>query len=215
MADLSQSAFILDQSVINYGRQASLGALRQNPHYHYAQISIPVETLPNTGKFEDEGVEYTNKCFFVSLSQGLDILQRKLEPIVLMQLANFMDRQSDIYLETNIHMKVEQQNQHIDRLIEFLTDVQIHIYVGLKRDEIWYVAPDHHDTFGRGQNIVRIINKGNYHYELITTDAKMFPREIKNMTPEKAFKHQEEIILKIKQTEEDYLLAKWLVENDD
>ncbi|ARF11528.1 hypothetical protein Klosneuvirus_1_385 [Klosneuvirus KNV1] len=215
MADLSQSAFILDQSVINYGRITSLETLRQNPNYLFNQHSISVETMPNTGRFEDERIEYTNKCFFIALSQGLELLQRKLEPIILMQLANFMDKNKDIYLETNIHMEVKQQNQHIYRLAEFLTDVQIYIYVGHKKDEKWHIIPDHHDTFGQGPTIIRILNKGNYHYELITTDTNMFPREIKTMTPEKAQLHQHEVMQMIKQKEEDYLLAKWLAENDD
>ena len=215
MADLSQSALVLDQSVINYGRQASLGALRQNPHYTFAHISIPVETFPNTGMIGEihDGGDlagiYFGKCFFIALSHGLKKINIQYTPIDLMEISGFMHPTDIIDTDNHAHAKC------IQFLVDILETIQIHIFVGKKDDKgKWSTTPDYSAKFGEGINVIRILNMG-IHFELITTDPNVFTRDVKTMTPDKALLHQYEIIQNIKQTEADYLLAKWLDENDD
>jgi len=215
MADLSQSAFVLDQSVINYGRLASLGTLRQNPQYRFAEISIPVETQPNTGMIgevrddSDLAGIYFSKCFFIALSQGLKKINIQYAPFDLMEISGFMDQFTMVDTDNHYHARC------IQFLVDALQTIQIHVFIG-KKDEHgkWSTTPDYSAKFGDGEHVIRILNMG-IHFELITTDSAMFTRDTRSMTPEKAQLHQYEVMQMIKQKEEDYLLAKWLAENDD
>lgn len=217
-----------DESVINFTRHKSLDVHRSNPEYKFREISTQVETLPNNGMIggfigdylPDDA--YMNKCFFIALSQGLNKLEsiKKFEiifePVDLMKMCGFTDQFAMVDTDINHHKQCLQTLAN-----EFLEtfQIQVHVYIGVKKDEQWFVSSDHFDRLGQGPDIIRILNKGKeFHFELITTDPQLFPRDIKTMTLEKAFEHQDEIIKQLdakkKQEQQDYVFALWLEKND-
>lgn len=192
-----------DESVINYTQHASLEHRRSDSNYKVDQISIPVETLPNNGMIGQITSDYISddvyfsKCWFIAMSQGLKNHGYDLEPLDLMQICGFMDQFEMIDTDKSVHRR------QLVSLADIFNDIKIHVFVGFKKGDKWCVVPDHYDTFGQGPNIIRILDKGKDHFELITTDGHMFLRDVKTMTPEKAFQQQHEILMAFAQAQED------------
>jgi len=197
-----------DESVINYTQHASLEHHRSDSNYKVDQMSIAVETLPNNGMIGQITSDYISddvffsKCWFIAMSQGLKNHGYDLEPLDLMQICGFMDQFEMIDTDKSVHLR------QLVSLADIFQDVRIHVFVGFKKNEKWCVVPDHYKTFGCGQGVIRILDKGKDHFELITTDDQLFPRDIKTMTPEKAFQQQHEILMAFAQIQEDRRRAK-------
>lgn len=195
----------LDQSVVNYAQAHSLQNRRFDPKYTFLEISIPVQTIPNNGQI---GTTYSNKCFFISLSQGLDKLNFNIGPIELIYISGFHDETAMIDTDNLAHAKI------VQFLADIFNTIQIQVFIGKYIDNCWMTTPDYSAKFGNGPNIIRILNKG-HHFELITTTNTAFIRDVRTMNITKAYQHQQDILAKIEQIKKDRELALWFEQNDN
>lgn len=175
-----------EDSLINYARKESLNELRKTD-YIFFDHSIPIETLYNDGVIKNWGF---NKCFFISLSQGLRKIYN-FSAIDLMKFCWFTDRTN--MFDTNIEM----HKVSLEILVYLIDDIQIQIYIGYYKnsDNTWYTTQDYSEKYGNGKYIIRILNKGK-HFELITSPNNMFIHDSKTMNKDVATSNQE-LVMKI------------------
>lgn len=176
-----------EQSIINFARLESLNDLRRNGTYDFRHHSIPVTCIHNNGVIKDWGY---NKCFFISLSQGIKKLYN-LSPVHIMNMIGFTDRENIFDTDEPSHV------ESIQLLVDILIDIQIHIFVGTFDSDThtWYTTQDYAHKYGSGRNIIRILNKGD-HFELITTPGERFVRDTRTMTNKIATTNQH-VIMKL------------------
>lgn len=175
--------------MINYVKQLSLEETRRNSSYTFKQIKIPVETVSNNGVVYVGSTQYTNKCFFIALQQGLEVYGYKLSPFQLMRLAGFMNRNELVDTDNLFHHRM------LQHLLEGLPEVSLSVHYGEynKSDRRWYTTPDVAVQYGpkNGNDLVRILNKGN-HFECITTEEEQFVYHPRSMTASRVQQLQKE-----------------------
>ncbi len=169
-----------EESIINYARLESLSDMRRS-YYTYDQHCIQVNTSFNNGIIEGWG---SNKCFFISISQGLDNLC-DLSPLDIVDLIYFSDRINVFDTDNPSHVKC------IKFLVDILPVIQIQIFIGtLQEDNLWYTTQDYSAKYGDDKHIIRILNKDE-HFELITSPAKVFVRDVITMNKKLALSNQD------------------------
>ena len=170
---------ILDMSVINFGKVRSLETMRDSPTSKFTDIALEVTTKSNGGNV---GYDYTNKCCFISIYDGLMYLGityiRSLEitPLILMIVADFLEPDTMIDTDNVDHKKC------LEYLVSQLPDVKLHFFIGKRINNSWTTTPDPSVIIGTGNRIIRILNKG-CHFEFITTCTEQFVRT-PNKSPE-------------------------------
>lgn len=178
---------ILDMSVINFGKVRSLETLRDSPTSKFTDIALKVETKSNGGNV---GYDYTNKCCFISIYDGLMYLGityiRSLEitPLILMIVADFLEPDTMIDTDNVDHKKC------LEYLVSQLSDIKLHFFIGKMINNSWTTTPDPTVIIGTGNRIIRILNKG-CHFEFITTSTEQFVRT-PNKSPEFYVQQQQE-----------------------
>lgn len=180
----------LEISMINYVKKLSLSDTRKDLSYTYKTIRIEISTLPNNGLVIYGSRRYRNKCFFISLAQGVNKLGYKITAGQLINMCRF--RELDALVDTDN----DDHKQKIELLSKSFPEVFIAVHIGSydRNVQAWFTTPDPDVTFGdpRSKEIVRIVNKGN-HFELITTSEDRFVYEPRTMSSSRLQSIQQEL----------------------
>ena len=229
----SQSVTTLEESVINYARLNSLQTQRKDSSYTFKTIAIPIKTKYNDARITleekdcitdqqwfyflctitdefDGKKQLTNTCIFHSICDGLlnhgithvvrGTVLYPATPFNLILLSGFDYPHEMLDTFNPNHVKC------LETLLKLIPEVQLHFYIGMKKDNDWFAAPDSPSKFGRGTTIIKILNKGQ-HFEFILNPDTDFIRPPRTMTPKKAFVQQHSILKKSQQIKDDWKFA--------
>jgi len=197
----------LEASVINFTRLESLELERKNPFSKFDSLAIDVETEPNKGVVNTIKITYTNKCCFIAICDGLkNKLSLELTPFDLMSLANFLEPDTLVDTYNPKHLAC------LEQLVEYLPDIKLHFFIGQYSGNKWKTTPDPSVIIGKGNEIIRILNKG-CHFEFIKTCKNQFVRS-SNKSSEFYIQQQHDEEQRIKTYFSDQEMAKRLEEED-
>lgn len=210
---------MMDESIINFAKKESLDYLNnQNFKNIFDMKKIALLDYPNDGVIVHDDIIYTNKCFFISISQGLLLNQinymndsKKGRKIIqnafnIMKEIDFIDQNSPFEL-TNI--------SYLNKLENLFPNIKILIYFGSFQksdtllDSIKFCDPEPKMIIGKGEVIIRLCLCDG-HYTLIISEEG-FIREQKSKTIkfiEEQNKLMNDIYLKNKQINDDYEYAR-------
>ncbi len=174
---------VLENELVEYVRQLSLEEHRSNPKYTFSAISIPVTTQHNSGvTFDDtKKIRYTNKCCFIAIEHGMkalginrmrNVINGRISRITafeLMKAVNFLEK------DTQIDTFNPKHQDKLELLTKCFDGIQLQFFVGTKIKDTWRAPVDPSAVFGKGNLIIRILNKPG-HFEFITTDQDAFLR---------------------------------------
>lgn len=179
----------MDESVLNFAKQESLNEIRANPDYTFNQLKVLCKTVSNNGTVKINQIEFTNKCFFISLYNGLVLNQISTINNRPLSVGNLMIHSSFLNINEMIDTDNKSHINSINQLITYLPQIQIHVFIGQYIDDHWYTTPDPSVVFGKGNIIIRILNKHD-HFEYICNDKQDFVRPVVSMTKDKAYNLQ-------------------------
>ena len=183
-----------EKQAIDLARQESFCELRKNIKAKYEDCHIDVKTKYNSGIVFGDGKKFSNKCFFISLCDGLKsygirtlIINGNVVEITsfnLMKIANFMNTHELVDTDIKEHMV------KLHKLVSALKCVHLLVYFGNKKGDIWTTSPDTLCTpIGNGDLPIRILNKNKEHFELISSKASKFVPHM-TINPLEIIKHQ-------------------------
>lgn len=191
----------MEFSVINFTRTQSLEEERKDTNSTFRRISIPIETKPNNGIVS----EYYNKCFFISLCDGLKQFNLPkygiFDTICPLALVLVCNQDHNEMIDT-----FKKDDKIIINWLAKVLDIKIEVHIGQLINNVWMTTPDPSFEFGNGKVVIKILNKGA-HFELITTNHSNFiyqPRRIED----EYIRQQNEIQEKIIQEKRDREFAK-------
>lgn len=179
---------LLEESMINFVKQISISETRSDINYTFNQIKIPVNTKHNNGKIKSYHGDLPNKCFFISVADGINKYSEEInkiknieeddnliQPYQLVKLANFKDLYDLVDTDNPDHV------ENIQTLVKEL-DICLLVYIGNLQNNQWYTTPDTSSIFGdpKGFIQIRILNMGA-HFEFITTPDINFIRSSRSM----------------------------------
>src|SRR5579885_2681687 len=99
----------------------------RNAGYTFEDHKIIVTTLYNNGKVYGEAESYSNKCAFISISQGLKLkLDIDISPFELMEMANFKGKSELLDTDKPSHKRC------LDKLVEKIPFVRLEFYFGVQ-----------------------------------------------------------------------------------
>lgn len=168
-----------EERLIELARMASIRSLHKNVNYTFDQQKVHVTTQFNNGQININGRKYINKCFAISIAHkmityGFAETVKTQNGIIPLSLAIvfFMGFQ----YETKILDTDNTTHQlMITRLLKECPYLQLQIFIGRKQNDKWYTTPSPPCVFGKGDLVIKILNKG-LHFELITTaDQELLP----------------------------------------
>lgn len=176
---------LLEESVLNYVKNISIDETRADPKYQYSQIRIPVITLHNDGQIDSIYGKLPNKCFFISVANGINKYCESIKkgllvtPYQLMSLSKFYDLSGLVDTDNPIHREA------LRTLVKEL-DICLLMHIGRKEGDKWYTTPDPCEIFGNQKSIIqiRVLNMGA-HFEYITTSDIEFIRAPRTMNDER------------------------------
>jgi len=199
---------MMDESLFNFGAIESLKTQWNDPRAKFATTRIPVSTTPNNGVVIDEHMTYTQKCAFVAILHGLFSYGINcFSAFDLMLVAGFLEA------HTKIDTDIQTHRQCLELLVNRLSIIQLHFFIGRQDGGVWYTTPDPSVTFGSGQYTIRILNKGD-HFEAITTNPSSFVYKPR-ISSELAIQQQLDIEREIQQMVQDRWVAEQLLLNED
>ena len=183
---------LLEESMLNYVKNVSIDETRADSKYTYKQVRIPIETLHNNGQIDSSYGKLPNKCFFISIADGIinhgKSIKKELTvtPWQLMIVSKFYDLPDLVDTDnpnhrTSIHLLVKE------------LDICLQMYIGRLENNKWYTTPDPCETFGNPKSLIKIkiLNMGS-HFEYITTLDEKFIYEPRNMNNERVKLWQQE-----------------------
>ncbi|XWV26268.1 hypothetical protein QJ857_gp0807 [Tupanvirus soda lake] len=197
---------------IDLAKKESVRVLRTNSAYSFSQLKVKAITHPNNGVIEfwfwlwGSFYTYTNKCFFISVSQGLAELGIKVSPSDLAYQCNMIN-----------HVMVDTDNSVHNAFIRDMANyykIKLEIYIGTFEDDEWYTTPDPTTIIGSGSNVIRILNKGA-HFELLAALENGFINDFNEETYRAAIIDQYEEIKKLEAQLADVRLIEQLKKEDE
>lgn len=212
----------MEKQAIIIAKQQSFHAFRQDTRITFKDAFIEVNTKKNSGIVDTGDIIFTQKCFFVALSDGLSsygidhfTVEGKImmnTPFNLMKIADFLDLEELIDTDKSDHIR------KIEKLVMALPFISIIVFFGNRTTSGWGIIPDPIcPPIGTGEFMIHILNENSSHFEFITTKpSKFYPYAIPSINSSiiikdqgRAFDHVKKINLK-----KDELVAKKLQENE-
>lgn len=195
----------LDQTaLLDHVRKMSMNDLRRSPSYKFSDMAVKATTESNNGMIFNNGIIYLNKCFFISFCDAMKAHGICINVVDLVRTCRML----------NNHI-VDTANEWHKHFIECITQIynaKIEFYIGQLENDIWYTLPDHPETFGKGQFIVRILNKGLHFENLVNIEGGFLKNNNDNKITNKVNEMEEN---KRKREEEESLaLARRLHEEE-
>ncbi|XWV25014.1 putative ORFan [Tupanvirus deep ocean] len=203
-------------NTIDLARKESIRILRTNSAYSFGQLKVKANTHSNNGVIEvwfwmwARYYTYTNKCFFISVSQGLAEYEIKVSPSDLAYQCNMIN-----------HDLVDTDNPvHIAFIKDMANyyNIKLEIYIGTFQDDEWYTTPDPSTCIGRpldtSTKIIRILNKGA-HFELLTSLEHGFIDDFTHETYEAIILDQHQEMKRLETHLTDLRLAEQLRKEDE
>ena len=146
---------------------------KKDPKGKVINVMIPATTRSNDGIFRTTigGIQVIcyNKCFFLSLQQGMRLSNE--ETLKLIKDAGCLN--NDMF-DTD-HPK---DQKFLMTLATRYPEYRFEIYLGISGGGKWHITPEPQYCFGKGKKVLRVLNKGTYHFELITNDDSCFVEPI-------------------------------------
>lgn len=161
---------------IQHAKNLSLKTYQRDINYKFNNFSVEATTQYNNGTIPYQmGTEFsvfTNKCFFISVSHGLESLNESIHPFTLAKSFNMLNNDM---IDTD-----NQNHSNIITNIVHIFEIKIECYVGSYNitTNKWVTTPYPSKIYGNNdKRIIRILNKGS-HFEFLTKLEQGFVTKI-------------------------------------